>query len=592
MANTALNSVLTAGFLAVSVAVWTAFGEPATAYEESIYTETPDLTWLALVVVFAVALGVVVSTDGPHQRAGILLGGLGVLTVASLPVIRSYRFLGKADPLTHLGWTRDIVEGEIFPHELYYPALHSLTSLFADLGGLELERAMMVVVVVLLVPFLAFVPLVARQISGRPLAVGLAAAVSWFVLPVNNVATHFSAHTNTNALFFVPVVLFATLAFMRRDHDRDRFIGRSSYSVLLLLTGGGLLLIHPQQMVNVVIVLGTIALIRQSVAERSGDHPMLEHSPVGGHAVVLGVLFLAWSIGNERFRSALYGLIENVFSAEVGASAEVEQRGASLAELGGSLPELFVTMFGPDALIGLAVAGFALLAWTGRTHWDPEAQALVTYCTAAIVPLGVIFILYFLGTPTMAFRQLGFIYVLVTILAGLALASVLLWICRHVHVPTAHAALAMVLAVCLVLGLVTLFASPLLYEPNQQSTDAMAGGYETTLAGVDHDRPLVGLGYGVDRYDDAIGGVENRENPVLMDYAVDPETFEAGNYTGAFVADEYYFVTTAYDEYREFVVYQELHHSESALLGLEHYPGSVRAVSSDEFNLYRVTEEP
>lgn len=587
--TTPVNVTLTVGFASVAAAALAAHGEPATAYEPSIYTGTPTMTWFTLVIAFSIALGVTLACTGPHRVAGIGLGALSSLVITGLPVIRSYRFHGKADAMTHLGWAQDIVAGEIAPHDIYYPAVHGLSALVYLLGGIPLDRAMMLVVLVLFVPFLVFVPLVARQITGHSLAVGIAAIVAWFILPVNNIATHFGLHTNTNALFFVPVVLFAAIAYLRRDHDRERLLGLSPYSLLLYAVGIGILFLHPQHMINAVLVLGAIALVQRSAAPED-DGPIPQHTSTYGHTVVLAALFLLWSLGNERFRSAFLSMLTGLFTGSIGAGAEVEQRGASLTELGGSLPALFVTMFGEAAIIGVLVGLFVLGALVGHTRWDRETTSHVTYMAVGTIPIGILFLLYFFGTPTMAFRQLGFIYVLVTVLAGAAIASVMLWTLGRLPSGTTHATIALLLAVCLALSLVTVFASPIIYNPNQQVTDATMSGYETALEGGNGENPYVGLGYGVHRYDDAIYGVESdREDAVVIERVVDVEAFEDGNYSGAAEADTYYFAVSTYDETREFTVFAELHHTRTALETLEEYPGSARAVSSEEFRLYEIT---
>ncbi len=77
---------------------------------------------------------------------------------------------------------------------------------------------------------------------------GVAAIVSWMVLPINNVATHMGIHSNSNALFLVPVVIFALVAYLRRRSTTERLpFGISPYSVLIYLSGIALLVVHPSR---------------------------------------------------------------------------------------------------------------------------------------------------------------------------------------------------------------------------------------------------------------------------------------------------------------------------------------------------------
>lgn len=595
MRRATIDGTLTVGYLAVAAALAVARANPASAYESSVYVGTPTATWVGFAVALAIAVGTTLTCRGRDQALAIALGGTVVTSIVALPTIRNYRFFGMGDALTHLGWTRDIVAGDLYPHELFYPAIHSFGSVLHHLGGVPIERALLLTVVLVFVPFLVFVPLVARDLSGSAVAVGMAAIVSWMVLPINNVATHLGVHTNSNALFLVPVVVFAIVAYIRRRPTHERLpLGISPYSVLVYLGGIALLLVHPQQMVNVVILTASIAVVQALAGYRFADHPILEHPRTYVHTVGLGTIFAIWAATNVRFREAVLILFEGVLAEEIGTAATVTEREGSLAEIGGSLGELFVTMFFEAAVIGLIVAAFVLLTWLGRTATDRESAAFVTYFGVALVPLGGLFALYFVGTPTMAFRQLGFIFVILTILGGVALAHLYGGLARFVTTPGANAVVSLALGALLVLGLVTLYASPLIYDPGQHVTDEQFSGYEAALHDGASDQPLVALGYDPFRYDHGLNGLEGEETlsgATVASGEVDPEAFEAGNVSGAYHGLDYYLAVTAYDVTREIEVYQELYYSEAALEALEHDPAANKVVANDEFELYDVESD-
>lgn len=594
MTRPALNWLLSVGFLAIAVAVAVARASPPDGYEASIYAGTPTVTWVGIAVAFAVALGVTLACRGRYQALGIALGATAITSIVSLPLTRNYRFSGMGDALTHLGWTTDIVDGSLAPYELFYPGMHSLGAIIHLVGGVPLERALLFSLVVVFVLFVVFVPLVVRDITGNAAAVGFAAIVSWFVLPINNIATHTSVHTNSNALFFAPVVIFAIVAYLRRHGDHTALpFGVSPYGVVVLVTGAGLLFVHPQQMVNVVLVLATISLIQFVARHRYVSHPIVEQPTAYAHTVVLGGFFLVWSASNERFRQAFAGLIYGLLTQDVGTGEEVEQRETSLAEIGGSVPELFTKLFLVSALVAVVVGLFVLLTWLGWTRTDRESKAFVTYFGVASIPLSVIFVVYFFGTQAMAFRQVGFIYVLGTILAGIGLAHGFGRLAGLLPRPGSNTLAAILLGTCLVLSLPVVFASPYIYSPTQHVTDQKVSGYGSALEHGD-DRPYAGLGFGVNRYGDGLNGVEGDERgnyEGVDDGRVDVDEFESGNYSGAYGDGEYYFVATEYDETREFEVYQELHHSEAALEGVDASPNANKVVSNEEFRMYAIESD-
>ncbi|RKD97352.1 hypothetical protein [Halopiger aswanensis] len=597
MNRTKLDAAFAVGFVAVAVGILVARANPATAYEASLYTATPTATWVGLGIGLAIALPGALGCRGREQGIAIGLGSLAVTAIVSLPVIRNYRFAGMGDALTHLGWTRDIVTGNMAPHELIYPGAHSLAAVVHYIGGVSIERALLFTIVFLFVPFLLFAPLAAREIDNTGLAAGCAAIVAWMVLPINNVATHMGVHTNSNALFLVPVVIFAFVTYLRRRSTVERLpFGLSPFSALVYLTATGLLLVHLQQMVNVVVLVGAIAGVQFLARRRYDDHPILEHPTTYVQTVVLGGMFTVWALANERFRNAVTTLVEGVLSADIGASQEVDQRGTSLTEIGGSIAELFVKMFLDAAVIGLVAGLFVLATWIGWTRTDREASTFVTYFGLGLIPLGIMFALYFVGTPTMAFRQVGFIYVVLTILGGVALAHAIGGLSRYITTPGANVVASVGLGALLVLGLVTVYASPLIYSPTQHVTDEQFSGYESSFEHTAGDQPYVGLGYDPYRYDHGINGLEGQEEAPLSGAAfssgtVDPEQFEAGNYSGAYRGVDYYLTISAFDETRETDVYRGLDVSEEAVAGVETDPAADKVISNEEYEMYAVASE-
>ncbi|QFU85005.1 hypothetical protein [Natronorubrum aibiense] len=593
MNRSTVDVTFVVGYLAVAIGLLVARSNPATTYEPSIYTGTPMITWVTFAVALAIAVGMALTCRGREQALGIGLGAITVTGIVSLPVIRNYRFAGMGDALTHLGWTRDIVAGELAPHELFYPAIHSIASVFHYAGGIPIERALLFSMVITFVPFLIFVPLVVRELTGPSMAIGAAAIVSWMVLPINNIATHMGVHTNSNALFLAPVVIFAVFAYLRRRATIERLpLGLSPFSLLVVLSGIGLLLIHPQQMVNIVVLLGAISSVQYIVRRRSDDHPILDHPTMYAHTIVLGVVFGLWALSNERFRDALLILVVGLLTEDVGSGAEVDQRGSSLTEIGGSLGELFVTMFLESAIISLIVGVFVLLVWLGRTRLAPEAKSLVNYLAISMVPLTGMFVVYFVGTPTMAFRQLGFIAVLLTILAGVAISRGVGTLSNYVSRPGGTAIAALGLSICLVLGLMTVFASPMIYDPGQHVTDQKFSGYESGFEHADEDLPHAGMGYDPYRYDHGLNGVEGDgtlSGATVDSGTVDSEAFEDGDYADAYNGIDYYFIMTQYDITRELGVYQELYYSEDTLEEFERSPEANKVISNDEFRMYVVS---
>jgi len=160
--------------------------------------------------------------------------------------------------------------------------------------------------------------------------------------------------------------------------------------------------------------------------------------------------------------------------------------------------------------------------------------------------------------------------------------------------PGANAVTALVLGACLVLGLMTVFTSPLIYNPGQHVTGEMMSGYED---GFDHgaeDVPYAGMGYDPYRYDHGINGLSGGDTISGASAATgsaNATVFSEGTTAGP-PTDEYYFVVTDWDESRELDVYRELNYDRRALEGLDTEPGANKVISNDDFEMYAIDSAP
>lgn len=586
--------VLGLGFVMVAAAVLLARASPATGYERSIYESTPRLVWGLLGGALLIALGVAVYRESDRLVAiALALGGTATTVISALPIVRGYHFFGAADSLTHLGWTRDIASGAVDPHSLFYPAYHSLSLGLGRLLGLPLEHALLVAMVVLFVPFLLFVPLTVRVMTGDTRATAIAGVASWMVLPVNNVATHLIPHTNTLALFFAPVVLFAAVAYMHQSSDRgtDR-LAVTPIGALLAVLSAGYVILHAQHAVNLLLVFGAICGVQFVFRRYRPGHAIANHRPLYAPTVLLAGFILAWVATHETATRAARITFDSIFRGEIGAASEVAQRSGSLLAIGGGILELFAKLFLVSALFAVLAGGFLLLADIGSIDLEGELRGYMVYVTAALVPLTLLFAVYFLGTPKMAFRQFGFVFVLLTAVGGVAVA----WVTGVLEseIGIGRTAVAVVLVACLVISLLTVFPSPFIYKSTPTVTEATVSGYETTFDQRAADVPVATLNSRPSRYADAIyGTVESASMDVsgAGEGALNASGVDRGDPAAAYPADSYYFALTAADVQTELVVYEQLNYERAGLRTMKSSPRTERVFSNGEYRLYLVSNE-
>jgi hypothetical protein len=597
---------LIVGYLALLGALAVAHRNPATGYELSLYRSTPPQVWGALVL--AAAVGVVASLRGSGRvrDAGLLLNGSTALTVFALPLLRGYYFYGAGDSMSHVGWTRELAAGSLEAVNLLYPAIHVVTVAIGALGEVPLPLAMLyLVLLVFPVVFLVFVPLNVQLLAGtrRSLSVGLLAAMLF--APINNISIHPIAHPSSQAVLFLPFVLFVVLRYVSstrtarlvaaRGGSDDRRL--TAFGPLLGLVSGAVVLIHPQQALNVVVlfcaIAGTQALYR---AYRSG-HPISSHRPLYAQTVLIGGLFLLWAPRFETVRGSFGATLTSVFGS-ASAGEVVSAKSQSLAAVGGDIVMLFVRLFLPGVVLSL-LAGVLVVAVALYDLSDREADAdgLLVYLTVALVPLfGVFLLLVASSTGDMYFRYQGFIMVPVTVLGAVTLSK-LLSSSDATDFPLSRPTVSRLIAVLFVLLVpiagVALHPSPYMYQPTSHVSESQYGGY---AASFDHrlpDQEFAGVRGGPRRYVDAVYGTHRAETELDFpgyEERLPESVFNRGNYTAYYEDDRYVAVTAAtYD--REVRLYDGFRYSERGFERLDATPNVGRIRSSDGFGLYYVDAE-
>lgn len=601
------------GFIALTAGIWAAHRTPATGYELSIYAATPTLFWIGVAVALLIAIPVVLFAGSrPFGRLGYPLAYLAVVSVLALPLLRNYHFFGAGDSLSHLGYARAIESGQLGLGEFLYPGVHTTGLLFEDLTGVPLTRSFGFVVLLFFIVYLVFVPLCVWMVSGRQETLAVGAVGGLLVLPLNNVSVHPIVHPSSQAILFTPFALFLILRYAADGNDdalgatvttesvdgdeggTGTMIADGGWSFPLRWTGIGVLLalatialvlLHPQQALNVLVVLAVLTAI-QLLARRLGDGTLAGDRLLAVQTGILAVAWGVWSAGHERIGASIGGVISGLTSGAAPAD-QVGQRSGSLAELGGSLPELFAKLFLVSAVFTLFAGVVALAIVRSWNRSTPPRFARRRYLVAALLPVGVLFTVFFVASvTTQYFRYLGFGMVLVTVLGAVALDEGTDWLETKLPDGFARSALVAVLIVAMGLQLAAAFNSPYIFQDNAQVTEMTITGYETAFDGRDPAVAFVGIRGGPDRFVDAyyLPTSETAATFPGNGVVVPPAVFNT-NVSTHYDSDRYLPVTTG-DRLREVRLYNGFRYSTAGFRSVETARGINRVQSTGEFTLY------
>lgn len=578
----AATAALAVGFLALAAGVGAAYATPARGYELSIYRATPPAFWAGVGTALAAAVGVLALAPRDRDVSAALLGGGGVLAVVALPAVRSYYFYGQVDSLTHLGWAREIVAGQQSVTELFYPGSHVSAALIGSVAGVDLTRAVLLFVPAVAVVYVLFVALTVRVLAPGRRAGAVGAVSGALLLPLNNVSTHLMFHPYSLATLLAPLFLFLLVRHVTdyRGLTRSpRLV--SPTGVALLLVGAGLLFVHSQAMLNLLLLVGAVVAVQVYYRRSHPDHPIADQRLVVGQFLLLGGLFLAWNLRHEAMFSTLDSLVAAVVG-DASVGPVVAQRTGSLSAIGASLTGVFAKLFLVSTLYVLLSAALVVAVLRGGKTVEPRTESGVTYLAAGGAALVPLVVLHAFGPlSSYLFRYLGFGMVLATILGALAI---------HVGVPDwrgllARTGAAVVALAVFALSLSVLFPSPFVYSPSHHVTEAGVAGYGTAMDTQAEDVPIASVRGGVRRYADALGAED-----VPYDRVERVGALPLGDLPGYYPADRYFAVTET-DRVREVRAYRELRYSADEFGALGTTPGVHRVETTGSFDLYYVEGE-
>ncbi|MFC6990561.1 hypothetical protein ACFQH3_01400 [Haladaptatus sp. GCM10025707] len=584
---------LIVGFVALYVGLVSAYNAPATAYEISIYDATPLAFWAGMAIAMLVALTVSwwVSPENHLRKLALALAVVVLVAIAALPIIRGYFFVGAGDALTHLGWMKDIQNGVLNPVYFLYPGIHTATLFIKQVTGMSLERATEFLVLAYFVSFVLFTGLTVHLIAKTKHALLFGVFSALLVLPINNISVHLQPHPSTEAILYLPLVLYLTVRYLTNTEGAIS-VGRLSITpsaILLAVALAAILLIHPQVAGNVILIYASIAFLQLVFRQLRSEHAISNHRPLYAHTVYLITIFLLWAPRNPRTTQTLDTIV-NAILFGVTETGAIDQRGASLAAIGGSLGELFVKLFFVSAVF-LALAAL-LMGLNLRKTFErsfPSSDGIIKYLTLSMIPLGGMFLLFsLLQGSTQRFRYLGFIMVLITILGAVMLSWAFDRLSQRTSTRTLGTVAVLVFVVLLPLSTMTVFASPYIYQPSQQVTEMQMHGYETAFDYQAMNVPYTGIQAGPERFVHAYYGTPfvNEDDFVPGSSAVvEKNAFDGGTLLN-YYDESRYIIFSDVNTQLELDVYKGVRYSEAGFNHLDSTPDIAQVHTNGDVRVY------
>ncbi len=321
------KGTLVAGFCALAAGVFIAHLSPAHGYELSIYRATPLLFWVGACVALLLGITVAVSAPDWYRTLGLVLGGTTVLTIASLPLIRGYRFYGPGDSLTHLGWAKDIISGTMPAYDLLYPGTHTIAIVVHEATGMALTQAMLVMVSAFVLVYLLFVPLAVGAVVDDDRAVTYAALAGFLLLPINAISVFVMPHPTSQAIMFLPLLVYLVAKYVTATNPRRVPLLGTGVGALLALASIAIVFVHPQQAANLILLFGGVIVVQSVYRLFRDGHAIARHRALYSQTLFLAAAFLFWTPFHKRSGGALHALVTRLSTYQAaGADADTTGR--------------------------------------------------------------------------------------------------------------------------------------------------------------------------------------------------------------------------------------------------------------------------
>lgn len=590
--------LLIIGFFSLTIAITTAYLNPATRYEMSIYQNTPLAFWSGIISSLIISVSVTfTSRNTQTQTAAVSLGALSMLSVVLLPVIRNYYFVGEGDALSHLGIALDINSGTRSILDLLYPLAHTLSVILYRVSGIEIRRGLVILLAIFVVVFIIFIPLIARLFSNTPSMIHAAFFSSLLLLPLNHFTGHMHPHTTSYSIFYLPLMIYLFILVMMSDKRR--------YNILIVIGMVGIILLHPQQAANIIILFGVISVSQLAISQIKHRQSISSHvGSVYSHVSIMAVIFWLWTEGLEIIANNLQRPIANFIArSERQTGGNVRSAVPSLETAGGSVEEIFIKLF----LLGVIYCIISLLIMAGSlsdiindkheyihkygkrvAFSDSSSNLVVLYLTIGFAAIVGLFFIYIVGDQSRQyFRHHSFMMVMITVFGSISLGQLLKSFNENNRIITA--VIVAIFIVFLLISLPVVHVSPYIYQESEHVPQSQVEGYETAFKHQEEGVPFTYIRSSTSRYHDAIIGERSTTSFVTAEPTSPPVRFSEQGSLRLHYQEETYLAVTSRDQTRDRNLHEGIRYNSEDYNQFNEEPGIDQIQDNGGFMLYRIT---
>lgn len=476
-------------------------------YELSIYSNYP-LAWIFLIISSILGIYSLLHFTQPLKEGGsyydliaLTIVLLNSIIVLSQPIIRGYSFFGRGDPLTHLGYVKDIQSFGCIPGYNPYPISHLICAIIADVTDTNPKIGVMLISQYFSLLYVLFIFIFARTLIKDRLYVIIVTLISTIYFFGGG---HAQLHPQFLSTMVLPLIYYCYI--------RLKFARTPKFEVPFLLLLLVMPFFHPFTslfLIASLVVFETVSLIINRL-QKNVSSTLFYQSTMAFPILVLMVSFIFWALQCVFFSSSLKHILSFIFDESVSITGDAPPLTTVpniFDKLHLSTVDVFllgIRMYG-HATIAILLSFLAILVlivghYRGK---KPSPNALILVSSAFVLGC-LIQMFHALGAIGLTItRSLSFVFVLLPIFAGYVLYR--LHTIRSIKLGRTYQLVTIsTITLMLILGIFQVFPSPTIYLPNDQVTTMEFSGM-SFLFSKNTELQYIGLS-SVQRFGDAILG--------------------------------------------------------------------------------------
>lgn len=440
---------------------------PASVYEMSIYDAYHWSFWVLLCGTFFLGFVVIVRSaynDNENWRYGLLLVIAVISLLVFLPYFRGYTMFGRADPLSHIGFIKDIEKTGAISGQNIYPNFHALVLSLAYATGTKPMTAIMSVIGVGSLFFVVSSVTLLAVIYDRTRG----------LLTVPFVAVLVSIHPGPYGMgmMAVPFVLYLFV--------KDRQTNGLSVRLALVTALVGLVIYHPLITLYFLFVFAVYAIARFLYRNHEYCGQLRDVTDPAPSSQLLLTLFTVWYVQFPKILVRFERAVRAVINPGAGKSS-IDSYSSTVTEYSPALIDLVRIALVRRGKAAILLGGgglYAVFVALDTVRDRVEANVYQTTFVGAFALFSFLSALFLIGDFPVGPRSFSFANWFGALLCGPLFYRVLSSTDRK---RTVKIALYAVLAVLIVVSTFGLYPSPHGIKENIQVTEKEIEGTEWFL---------------------------------------------------------------------------------------------------------------